>query len=251
MESASRFRLSALTRTRVRLFSEERTIAKIKKTRYVVPYISPSVKSRTKQLNARKETLRWALVYVDLGWPIIPLWSVEEHGNCLCHKKNCHSPGRHPHCRLAPKGVEDATKDREKVKLWFASNDLNIGILTGPESGLLALDVDPNQGGNESLATLESRYGKIDAIEAFTGSGGTHLVMQYPKGKQIPYWINELGPGLAVRGTGDYMVACLSRHTSGRRYAWKDEPAVVEIPLCPEWLINVGTHSRAARKTMK
>jgi hypothetical protein len=215
-----------------------------------VPYIGPRVTSRTEQLDARKEAIRWALVYVDLGWPIIPLWSVDKYGRCLCHRKDCRNAGKHPHSRLAPKGVEDATKDREKVKLWFTSNDLNIGVLTGPESGLLVLDVDPDKGGNESLATLESRYGKFDAIEAVTGSGGRHLVMQYPKGRPIPNWINELGPGLAVRGTGDYIVACPSHHTSGNRYEWKNEPSVVELPPCPEWIVE-ATHSRAAQKPMK
>jgi hypothetical protein len=230
--------------------SEERTIAKRKKTG-CVPHIGPSVKSRADQLALRKEMIRWALIYVDLGCPIIPLWSVDENGKCVCHRKKCYSPGRHPHRRLVPKGVEDATKDREKIKLWFATNDLNIGILTGPESGLLVLDIDPDQGGNESLVTLESRYGKFDAIEAVTGGGGKHLVMQYPKGRHIPYWVNELAPGLVVRGTRDYIVACPSRHTRGGRYEWKDEPTVIELPLCPEWLATIGTHSRDVRETTK
>jgi len=203
MESVSGFHLSVHTGARVRLLSEERTIAKRKETGYV-PYISPSTKSRADQLALRKEMIRWALVYVDLGWPIIPLWSVDKNGKCMCHRINCHSPGRHPHRRLAPKSAEDATMDREKVKLWFASNDLNIGILTGPESGLLALDVDPDQGGNESLVTLQSRYGNFDAIEAVTGGGGRYLVTQYPKGRRIPHWVNELAPGLVIRGTGSY-----------------------------------------------
>ena len=225
-------------------------MVKRKKTGYI-PCISPSVKSRADQLALRKEMVRWALVYVDLGWPIIPLWSVDKNGKCVCRRKHCHSPGKHPHSRLVPKGVEDATKNREKVKLWFASNDLNIGILTGSESGLLVLDVDTDKGGNESLATLESRYGKFDAIEAVTGSGGKHLVMQYPKGRRIAHWVNELAPGLFVRATGDYIVACPSRHASGGRYEWKNEPAIIELPLCPEWLFTMGTRSRSVRETTK
>ncbi|MFC1636590.1 bifunctional DNA primase/polymerase [Planctomycetota bacterium] len=188
---------------------------------------------------------------MDLGWPIIPLWSVDKDGRCLCHRKDCRGAGKHPHSRLAPNGIEDATKDREKVKLWFASNDLNIGILTGPESRLVVLDVNSDKGGNESLATLEARYGRFEAIKAVTGDGGIHLVMQFPKGKCITNWINEIGPGLVIRGPGDYIVACPSRHANGLKYEWKDDPAVVELPFCPEWLVNAETPDRAAWETMK
>ncbi len=205
-----------------------------------VPHCNRAVKSRTEQLNARKETLRWALVYVDLGWPIIPVWSVDENGKCLCRRKRCHSVGKHAHGRLAPRGIKDAAKDRDRVKLWFAANDLNIGILTGPESGLVVLDVDRYKGGSESLATLEARYGRLDAIEAITGDAGTHFVMHYPEGRCITTRVNQLGPGLDVREAGDYFVACPSRHASGHRYEWKDDPAVVELPPCPEWLEEAG-----------
>jgi hypothetical protein len=249
MGPASKFRWLVPTRISVRSLSEEKTIIKKKKIHYVTS-MSLQIKSRTEQLAARKETLRWALVYVDLGWSIIPLWSVDKNSKCLCHRKDCPSPGQHPHNRLAPSGIEDATKDREKVKLWFASNDLNIGILTGPESGLVVLDVDLKEGGNKSLTMLETRYGQFETIEAVTCDGGMHLVMQYPKGQRISNWINKLAPGLSVRGIGDYIVACPSRHANGRRYQWKDDPAVVELPLCPEWFVKAGMHSRAAQETI-
>lgn len=211
----------------------------------------PCVKSRTEQLGTRKEALRWALVYVDLGWPIIPLWSVDKNGKCLCNRKNCSSAGEHPHSRLAPNGIEDATRDRDKVKLWLACNDLNIGIITGPGSGLVVLDVDSDKGGNESLARLELRYGKLGAIEAVTGGGGKHLFMQYPKGRHITHLVSELGRGLVIREAGDYIVVCPSRHTTGGTYEWKDELATAELPPCPEWLVKARIPDSAARVTMK
>jgi hypothetical protein len=225
---------------------EERTM--IKKKPNCVRKSSPSVKSRTEQLGMRKKALRWALVYVDLGWPIVPLWSVDKNGKCLCHRRNCSRPGKHPHSRLAPNGIQDAARDKDKVKLWFASNDLNMGIITGPQSNLLVMEVDPDKGGDESLAKLEAKYGKLAAIEAVTGGGGKHLLMRYPKDGQIKNWVTDLGRGLTVKGHGDYIVACPSHDTNGDTYEWRDELAIVELPPCPEWFIetiepDVVTHS--------
>lgn len=57
---------------------------------------------------------------------------------------------------------------------WFLKwPNANIGIVTGAISGLVVLDIDPEHGGNESLAQLLREYGPIShTVEAQTGGGG-------------------------------------------------------------------------------
>jgi len=77
--------------------------------------------------------LECALQYAGKGWPVFPL----EPG------------GKRPLGRLAPKGLHNATTDRECIERWWnTAPDANIGIRTG--IAFDALDVD----GPEALDAL-------------------------------------------------------------------------------------------------
>ena len=77
---------------------------------------------------------------------------------------------------------EKATIDVQRItKYWTLNPDHGIGIATGAESGLWVLDIDPDDGGDDSLAALEARHGALpDTVEAITGGGGRHLVFAWP-----------------------------------------------------------------------
>src|SRR5262245_13725131 len=97
--------------------------------------------------------LDWALHYANLGWPVIPLHSVQ-NGRCSCGNASCKSPGKHPRTRH---GVKEATKDPAVIRNWWAKwLDANIGIATGQISGLTVIDIDGESGLSRlnSLATL-------------------------------------------------------------------------------------------------
>jgi putative DNA primase/helicase len=160
--------------------------------------------------------LECAMAYADLGWPVLPLWSVDANGDCLCGKKDCPSPGKHPHGKYAHHGLKDATTDGGAIGQWFNDGPINIGIRTGTESGLVALDVDPGHGGNESRKKL----GDLPSTPRVqTGGGGEHHFFKHPGGN-VCNSAGALGPGLDIRADGGYVVAPPSLHTSGKEYKW-------------------------------
>jgi len=170
-----------------------------------------------------------AISYADFGWAVLPLWSARD-GRCDCGHVDCDSPGKHPHGRYAPHGLKDATRDKVVICSWFSDGQLvNIGIRTGPESGILALDVDPCHGGDESLKEL----GPLpDTATVQTGGGGWHSYFKYPDGLNIRNSAGKLGPGLDIRGAGGYVVAPPSLHVSGGVYKWLRDPrdSLADLP---------------------
>jgi hypothetical protein len=81
--------------------------------------------------------LRAAQKYAGQGWPVFPVWWIEGD-RCGCGKVDCQHPGKHPIGQLAPNGRNSATTDLEKIKDWWGKcPKANIGIATGPESGVV------------------------------------------------------------------------------------------------------------------
>ena len=81
-----------------------------------------------------------ALDYALKGWPVFPLHSIGPDGICTCGQPDCGSPGKHPR---TSKGFHDATTDPEQIRAWWKTwPAANVGIRTGAESGVFALDVD-------------------------------------------------------------------------------------------------------------
>src|SRR5215218_9802246 len=98
--------------------------------------------------------LEYALKYAQKGWRVIPLHTPKDNGGCSCNKDCGKNNGKHPRTM---KGLKDATTDAEKIGFWWKCwPDANIGIVTGPESRFLVLDVGPRSGGDDSLQDLEN-----------------------------------------------------------------------------------------------
>lgn len=124
-------------------------------------------------------TLTFALAYAEIGWAIFPVWSSSEQGHCRCPKgKDCQSPGKHPHS-LVTHGHLDATTDEDTIKHWY-ENDPDAGIgVSCDGSGLVVLDIDPRNGGWESLAKIETEIGPLTSnCVADTQGGGEHRVFR-------------------------------------------------------------------------
>lgn len=172
--------------------------------------------------------LEHALYYAARGWRVIPI-----------------KPGF-----KYPQGIErwqeKATTDPERItRYWTTNPDHGIGIATGAESGLWVLDVDPDDGGDDSLAALEARHGALpDTVEAITGGGGRHLVFAWPAdGTEIRNSASGvLGVGLDVRGVGGQFVVAPTIHPeTGQAYAWEVEhdpfDGLTPAPA-PAWLLE-------------
>src|SRR5262245_13827976 len=101
------------------------------------------------------QLLRAALGYAERGRRVLPLHGVVQ-GRCSCGKEGCGSPGKHPG---TPRGLKDATVDQGAIRRWWADwPSANVGIATGPESGLFMIGPD-GQAGIDALAELERRHG--------------------------------------------------------------------------------------------
>lgn len=183
--------------------------------------------------------LEAALKYASWGWPVFPLWW-PENGKCACGKGDCQHPGKHPIGKLAPHGRNSATTDPEIIKGWWGEYpQANIGIITGQQSGLVVVDVDPRNGGDESKKKLE-RLGNFPITPtAFTGGGGEHIFLQHPSNGQKIKSKSRLGEysGVDQKGDGGYVVAPPSLHVSGEKYSWKINPDKTSLAKTPEWLL--------------
>ncbi len=190
-----------------------------------------------------------AIEYGKRGLQIIPLHSVRD-GVCTCQnwrdkngKGPCPTPGKHPRFR---NWQERATCDPVAIEeFWWNHEGSNVGIVTGAASGVFVLDVDPKNGGQESIDTLVLKHGRIDTLQALTGSLGKHYYFAYP-GKPVKNGVSLL-PGLDIRGDGGLVVAPPSIHYSGRRYEWDglDEFANMPIHPAPGWLLELMHGGRA------
>ena len=178
--------------------------------------------------------LNEALHYASLGWQVLPLHNPVVDGGCSCARA-CQSVGKHP--RTAH-GVYDATTDEDQIRDWWRRDpEANVGVATGTTSGLLVLDVDPRNGGNESLLEQTDQYGAIPAtLMSSTGGGGMHWWFKCPDG--VPRSTTPR-PGLDVKGDGGYVVAPPSLHASGKPYTWQVGPGDAELALPPDWLLSL------------
>ena len=184
------------------------------------------------------DCLAAALDYAARGWKVFPVWWIE-NSRCACGKADCKSPGKHPIGRLAPKGRNSATTDPETIRRWWGQYPhANVAIATGPESGLVALDIDPRNGGNESRKKMEHLGNFPITPIAYTGGDGEHILLKHPSNGQKIKSKEEVGgfAGIDQKGDGGYIVAPPSNHISGSKYTWKIPP---DTPLAkiPEWLM--------------
>jgi putative DNA primase/helicase len=173
-----------------------------------------------------------ALDYAErLAWRVFP---VAADGRSPMVKRGCHA----------------ASADPEQVSRWWSAHPAaNIGLATGPDSGVLALDLD-RKGEVDGLAQLEelqAEFGALpETLRSTTPSNGVHLLFRFPIGVSPA---NRVGlkryaedatrtvyPGIDVRAAGGSIRLPPSRKGDGC-YAWASEPAVAALAPVPRWLL--------------
>ena len=159
-----------------------------------------------------------ALAYARRGWPVHPL------------------RGKRPIIHGWP---EVATTDESQVReLWTDHPEANVGIIGGPRSELLILDLD-NKGskrGDDTLRTLEAELGPLPDTRVAQTPHGRHFYFAHPNGR-IPNSVGALGPGIDIRAEGGYVVAPRSV-VNGNRYQWLAECEPIDFPI--EWLARLS-----------
>lgn len=173
---------------------------------------SSSVQNNLRGVN----TLEAALVYVRLGWSLIPLapGSKSPQWDLLPKDKKGHSTW---------KPLADRAASEAEIYAWFEKvPDLNIGVLLGP-SGLAVLDADDPQKVKDYNLWLP------DTARVKTGRGFHYYYRTEHPAKTVAFDGGEL------RGNGSYVVLPPSVHgETGTRYEWLDLLDPVRTP--PEGL---------------
>lgn len=176
----------------------------------------------------------------------MPVHYPTDDGRCSCGRP-CGSIGKHPRPQ---RWQEIASTDLDKVDKWWTRDPRNnVGIATGGAARLVVLDIDPKDGGFESLDALLAKHGQLPPTPTVeTGSGGRHYYFEAPDGLEIPRnSASLLGAGLDVRGEGGQVVAPPSMHASGRRYAWAISPSDEDLAPLPSWVVEALSKASKAR----
>lgn len=128
---------------------------------------------------------------------------------------------------------QDGMPGEKAVRKWFARwPDANLSVVTGANSGIVVLDVDPAHGGASSLSKMEDRHGALpETVESRTGGGGRHIYFAHP-GFEVRNRAG-LAPGLDLRGDGGVIIVPPSIHPNGKPYMWCQGHAPDEIALAP------------------
>ncbi|MEI6080407.1 MAG: bifunctional DNA primase/polymerase, partial [bacterium] len=186
-----------------------------------------------------KSNLEWAMYCVGRGWQVFPVHSVLD-GRCSCGNAECGNKGKHPR---TPKGFKDATTDAQQIESWWSKwPEANIGVLTGLESGLIVLDIDPRHEGFTSLNDLIKKHGALPkTYKVETGGGGEHYYFKSPEGGLKCR--SSVLDGIDVKADGGYVVGAGSSHYTGGSYVVAEDAEIVEAP---EWLVELTKTKKSA-----
>ena len=115
---------------------------------------SPQPISNVVSLKPRARNHVAANLYARAGFRVTPLHDVSS-GACSCGKPTCvKSAGKHP--RLV-EWQKSASSDPAVIATWWTKwPNANVGLVS---DDFLALDVDPRNGGRESLALRTAKHG--------------------------------------------------------------------------------------------
>ena len=188
-----------------------------------------------------------ARAYGTRGWRIVPLNQRLASGQCTCQpwrdQQNmgiCPCPGKHPRIK---DWITNASSEGPQIEKWWRTHPAsNIGVVTGSGSGLVVLDVDPRNGGDDSLRRAIFKYGRLpDTVTSKTGVADRTTSFQSQRKTASPSF--ELEEGLEVKAEGSQVVLPPSTHPSGKRYEWEPElsPEEIDVAPAPSWLVQLAT----------
>lgn len=140
-------------------------------------------------------------------------------------------------------GFHDASSDIEQIKEWFNKYPYaGIGLPTGKVNNVVAIDIDPRNGGMVSFERLVDEYAPFPhTVESLTGGNGLHKLFKYDE--RINKSSLKNYSGLDIQSDGKYIVLPPSTHPNGKLYHWEDasKPVITEMAELPSWFIDLAT----------
>lgn len=166
--------------------------------------------------------------YSKLGWKLLPCHGIT-NGKCNCGDLHHDSSdaGKHP---LLTDWNHKSTGNSETLNEWFGAHTGNNVAVNCRASGLVVIDIDPRNGGDESFLQLENWLdGEIpETLTVLTGeyfihgvrTRGRHLYFKAQKGDQFYKDFSKQGfKGIDIKFNG-YVLLPPSKHVSGVDYVW-------------------------------
>lgn len=158
-----------------------------------------------------------AVEYAIRNWPVFPL------------------RGKVPAIR-GGRGMLDATTDIITILQWWGSRYANANIGGRLPRNIMAIDIDPRNGGDDTIYELQKKCGELpDTLTTISGrgDGGRHLFYRRPHGDLSS---KALGPGVDLKTSSGYVVLPPSIHPdSGRPYTRVERRVVAP----PNWLADL------------
>jgi putative DNA primase/helicase len=185
-----------------------------------------------------------ALYYATyLNWQVVPIHTIEPDGSCSCGKPRCSSKAKHPRTE---RGHLEATTDKTTIRDWWRQwPDANVGVRVGEDSGIIVVDIDPRNGGDDALARIIEEKGAAftKTLTVSTGGGGQHYYYKYTGAP-----LAKAPRGIDLKATG-FVVAPPSIHESGNVYKWQTPPRDgTKMRQLPKWTRDTSARV-AERKT--
>jgi len=162
-----------------------------------------------------------AIRYIDAGFAVIPIRPDSKAAYLIKWS------------RLPFPTHADAAK-------WF-NTERNIGVRTGSLTGIWVLDIDPRNGGVESLAAIEKAYGDLpDTLIIKTPSDGYHYYFHIVDGLILKNSTSKIAAGIDVRGEGGQVLVPPSI-ILGKPYKFVNADTLDhdKIVAPPQWLIKL------------
>lgn len=186
----------------------------------------------TPRRTADSSRLEYALRYLALGWTPLALCGPECR---VHHRKRCPTPGKVPLGQW--KWLQTKKPSEWDVRRWWRDAPAsNVGLIMGPASGLVAVDIDGNERG---MALLEARSrGEVGDALCFSTARGIRLLYAFdPRVSNAT--VEEGGGRLEVLATGRQTVAPPSLHETGHVYTWLGPWENPTPAPAPTWLIDI------------
>lgn len=168
--------------------------------------------------------------YSKMGWKLLPCHGITD-GKCNCGDLHHDSgdAGKHP---LLADWNNNSTDSLATLNEWFESHTGNNVAVNCRASGLVVIDIDPRNGGDESFHQLENWLdGEIpETLTVYTGeyfnhgvrTRGRHLYFKAQEGDQFYKDFSKQGfKGIDIKFNG-YVLLPPSKHVSGVDYIWDE-----------------------------
>jgi replicative DNA helicase len=138
-------------------------------------------------------------------------------------------------------GLKDATTSIQQIEKWVVKYpNSNWALATGRLSGITVVDIDPRNGGLDSIRQQAAKYGAAPKTPTVkTGGGGYHYYFRNPQFTTLRN--GSILPGIDIKTEGGYVL--IPDSVTEGPYNWANGLSIQDVDLAelPTWIIEMAT----------